>query len=691
MTRDPRYDILFQPVKIGPVTAKNRFYQVPHCNGMGYQSPQAHAGMRGMKAEGGWAVVSTEECEIHWTGDVSPYIEARLWDDHDIPHNAMMCEAVHRHGALAAAELTHNGPSASNLVSREPLMGPRHEMSRYYPWQARRMDRSDIRDYRRWHREACIRAKKAGFDIVYVYAGHDLSLPMHFLQKRRNDRSDEYGGSLENRVRLFREVIEDAKDAVGDSCGIAVRFAVDELMGPDGITAESEGRDVVGLLAELPDLWDVNLADWKNDSVTSRFAEEGYQERYIGFVKKLTSKPVVGVGRYTSPDHMVKLIKSGVMDMIGAARPSIADPFLPKKIEEGRIEDIRECIGCNICVTGDNTVTPIRCTQNPTMAEEWRKGWHPEVIAAKESEDRILVVGAGPSGLEAARALGQRGYDVHLAEAGMQLGGRVTLESGLPGLSAWGRVRDYRSFQIGKMQNVTIYRDSRLTAAEIRDFGFEHVVLATGATWRKDGVGRSHPLGIDGLGGPQVFSPDDVMAGKLPATGPVVVYDDEHFYMGGLLAERLRERGLDVTLVTPDNVVSSWTGYTLELAHINKRLRQLGIKVVTAKEAVRYQDGLLHLACVFGGEGAEVPAAAVVPVTARLPNEELWLELDADQDAWRAAGIKSVSRIGDCLAPGLIAQAVYSGHSFARGFDKPKSDSVPFRRAQPLMTTPPLS
>jgi dimethylamine/trimethylamine dehydrogenase len=688
MTRDPRYDILFQPVKIGPVTAKNRFYQVPHCNGMGYQHPQAHAAMRGMKAEGGWAVVSTEECEIHWTGDVAPYVEARLWDDHDIPHNAMMCEAVHKHGALAAAELTHNGPSASNLFSRETLMGPRHEMSRYYPWQARRMDLADIRDYRRWHREAAVRAQKAGFDIVYVYAGHDLSLPMHFLQRRRNDRSDAYGGSLENRVRLFREVIEETKEAVGDKCGVAVRFAVDELMGPDGITVESEGHDVVAMLAELPDLWDVNLADWKHDSVTSRFAEEGYQERYIGFVKKLTTKPVVGVGRYTSPDHMVKLIKTGVLDMIGAARPSIADPFLPKKIEEGRIEDIRECIGCNICITGDNTITPIRCTQNPTMAEEWRKGWHPEVIAAKESADRVLIVGAGPAGLEAARALGQRGYEVHLAEASTELGGRVNRESSLPGLSAWGRVRDYRLFQIGKMSNVTIYRDSRLTAAEIKDFGFEHVVLATGSSWRKDGVGRSHPFGIDGLAGPAVFSPDDIMAGKLPSHGPVIVYDDEHFYMGGLLAERLRHQGLDVTLVTPDNVVSSWTGYTLELSHINKKLRQLGIHVVTAKEALRYQDGSFQFACVFGGEGLNLEAAAVVPVTARLPHEELWLELDADQDAWRAAGIKSVTRIGDCLAPGLIAQAIYGGHRYARDLDKPKSDAVPFRRAQPLVTTP---
>ena len=236
-----------------------------------------------------------------------------------------------------------------------------------------------------------------------------------------------------------------------------MRFATDELMGDGGIASDAEGRDVVAMLAELPDLWDVNLSPWSNDSTTSRFKAEGSQEPFTAFVKRLTSKPVVGVGRFTSPDSMVSQIKRGILDFIGAARPSIADPFLPKKIEEGRLEDIRECIGCNICVSGDFTITPLRCTQNPTMGEEWRKGWHPEIIPAHKSDDAVLVVGAGPAGLECARALGQRGYRVHLAEAGDELGGRVTLESKLPGLAEWARVRDHRIQQLGKLDNVEIY------------------------------------------------------------------------------------------------------------------------------------------------------------------------------------------------------------------------------------------
>ncbi|CAG0977527.1 partial dimethylamine/trimethylamine dehydrogenase, partial [Gammaproteobacteria bacterium] len=392
MTTNP-FDILFQPIPIGPATAPNRFDQVPHCNGFGYRMPHGHATMRGMKAEGGWGVVCTEEVEVHHSSDLSPYFEGRLWSDDDLPGHQLMVEAVHRHGALAGIELAYNGLNASNAYSRAVTLGPRSMSitggSGYEPGQARRVDKDDLRDVRRWHRAAALRAKRAGYDIVYCYAGHALALAMQLLLPRFNDRTDEYGGSLINRVRFLRELIEDTKEAVGDTCAVAVRLAVDELLGDDGLTHQGDGHDIIALLAELPDLWDVNLSGWSNDSATSRFEKEGYQEPYTAFVKSLTGKPVVGVGRYTSPDAMASAIRRGVLDLIGAARPSIADPFLPAKIKAGRIEDIRECIGCNICVTGDMRYVPIRCTQNPTMGEEWRRGWHPEIIAPKQSDSEI--------------------------------------------------------------------------------------------------------------------------------------------------------------------------------------------------------------------------------------------------------------------------------------------------------------
>ena len=482
MTRDPRYDILFEPVRIGPVTARNRFYQVPHCTGIGWTQPETLARLRGIKAEGGWAVVATEETEIHPSADCEPFHEGRLWDDRDIPAMALMADAVHEHGALAAIEIMHHGASVANWGTRMAPMGPSHRPIIYgYPVQARAVDKQDIKNLRQWHRDAALRSKKAGFDIVYVYATHDLSIAQQFLERRKNDRTDEYGGSLENRARLLRELIEDTKDAVGDTCAVAVRFCADELIGEAGLTRDGEARDVVAMLAELPDLWDINISNWPNDSQTSRFAKEGFQEEYTSWVKQVTTKPVVGVGRFTSPDTMVSQIRRGVLDFIGAARPSIADPFLPKKIEEGRIDDIRECIGCNMCVSSDYTSTNLRCTQNPTMGEEWRRGWHPEIIAPKKSEGSVLVVGAGPAGLEAALSAARRGFEVHLAEASSELGGRVTRESKLPGLSEWARVRDWRVGQLEKMGNVSIYRDSALEAEHVLEFGARHVAIATGS------------------------------------------------------------------------------------------------------------------------------------------------------------------------------------------------------------------
>ncbi|MHA7956860.1 oxidoreductase [Streptomyces sp. L500] len=677
--RPARYDVLFEPVRIGPVTAKNRFYQVPHCNGMGRAFPSSMAAMRGVKAEGGWGVVVTEQCDIHHSGNHQR--EIRIWDEQDLPYLTRATDEIHRHGALAGVELAHNGSYVGNLESRTIPIAPSLKAVRgNLPITARAMDKDDIRAARRWHRTAALNAKRAGFDIVYIYAGHDMTLPVHFLSRRHNHRTDEYGGSLANRARLLRELIEDAKEAVGDTCAVAVRFGVDELMGPRGIGSEDEGRDVVEMLAELPDLWDVNLSNFDNDGQTSRFSDEGFQAEYVKFVKSVTSKPVVGVGRFTSPDTMVSMIRGGTLDLIGAARPSIADPFLPRKIEEGRFDDLRECIGCNICVAGDKASVPMRCTQNPTMGEEWRRGWHPEYIPPKDTDDTVLVVGAGPAGLEAARALGQRGYDVLLADRRRELGGRVTLESRLPGLGEWARVRDWRLTQLRRMPNVQLLPDNEITAEMALEAECSLVAVATGARWRADGVGRYHSFPMDVPAETPVFTPDDIMAGRLPS-GRVVVFDDDHYYMGGVIAERLAEHGCEVTFVTPDSLVSSFTQFTAEQKRVQRRVMEKCAAVHTSTALVRAESGVAGLACVYTGRETAVNVDALVMVTGMVPRDELYTGLRAfGEDVLGAAGIRRVVRLGDCLGPGIIAAAVHSGHLFARTLDTAITDETPYRR-----------
>ena len=684
--RDPRYDILFEPVKIGPVTARNRFYQVPHCNGMGYVRPKSLAAMREIKAEGGWGVVCTEEVWIHHSSEIVPHAEGILWDDGDIPALAKMTEAVHKHNSLAGIELQHGGYCSSNNYSRIPPIAPSSIVSSSYnPVQARAMDKTDIANFRKWHKKAALRSKQAGFDLIYVYAAHSGTLLTHFLSRMINKRSDEYGGSLENRVRLFRELIEETKDAVGDSCAVAVRFAVEEFLGPMGITSENEGKEIVEMLAELPDLWDVNISKWSRDSAPSRFESEGYQESYISFVKSLTSKPVVGVGRFTSPDTMVSQIKRGVMDMIGAARPSIADPFLPKKIEEGRVDEIRECIGCNICVMSDQISVPIRCTQNPTMGEEWRRGWHPERIEPRKSDDGILVVGGGPSGLECAVALGQRGYKVILSESLSELGGRVSKESGLPGLSEWGRVRDYRVQMLDRAPNISVYLENTLSTDEIIEFSYKdhfdysHVILATGSYWRNDGIGRNHREPVPGLEKVDVFTPDDIMNG-ISVKGRVVIYDDDHYYLGGVIAEKLRREGHEVLLVTPAATISSWSEFTLEQEQTQKLLIELGVEFATHSDLALADAGKVEISCVFTDRRTEKYCDSLILITERIPNGKLHHSLQEKSDNLSDAGIKTLKSIGDCLAPSTIAAAVYSGHLAARELESDQKEEVPFLR-----------
>ena len=683
MSRDAKYDILFEPVKIGPVTAPNRFFQVPHCNTLGHGRPRAEAANRRVKAEGGWGVVCTQEVEIHPSAEITPSIEGRIWDDRDIPQHRLMTDAIHEFGALAGIELAYNASHAPNLYSRIAPMSPSGAVVHGdHPIQARAMTKRDIADLRRWHVDAAKRARQAGYDIVYVYAGHDMSILQHFLKPQYNRRSDAYGGSLENRIRLTKEILIDVKEAVGDRCAIAFRFAVDELQGADGIQAECEGRDVVAMLAEIPDLWDVNISGWDNDSSSARFEpNEGYQEPYTAFVKSLTSKPVVGVGRFTSADAMVSQIKRGVLDLIGAARPSIADPFLPKKIDEGRIEDIRECIGCNICVAQDMMAAPIRCTQNPTQGEEWKQGWHPERIDAAVSDDAVLVVGAGPAGLECALQLANRGYAVSLAEAREVLGGRVSLESQLPGMASYARVRDYRETQLRQKQNVDIYLQNRLSAAAIVELEIPHVLVACGSHWRRDGCGRQHAFAIDGIENISLLTPDDVLD-DAEIRGRVLIYDDDHYYMGGCIAERCRDQGHEVCLLTPESKVSVWTTKTLEQEKIQSRLLGLGVEIITSHKMIKLEAGNASITSVYSQDHRrDIAFDTIIMVTSRQSDDSLYQDLLAHQHQF-----KTLRTIGDCHAPGTVAAAVYDGHSAARLLESAEDPyAVLFRREIPAL------
>jgi dimethylamine/trimethylamine dehydrogenase len=528
------------------------------------------------------------------------------------------------------------------------------------------MDAADIRDVIKWQVAAARRAQQAGFDIIYIYAGMGY-LGYEFLLEEYNQRTDAYGGSVENRVRFVRELVEATKEAVGDRCGIALRISLEELRGKANDNYASEAHEVVSLMKDVPDLWDVKMDSSPTDCGASRFRAEGAHEPVIDFVKRVTQKPVVGVGRFTSPDAMVSQIRRGILDLIGGARPGIADPFLPNKIREGRLDDIRECIGCNICISSWHDGVPVRCTQNATAGEEWRRGWHPEKFKAAGSSDKLLVLGSGPAGLEAALIAARRGYAVTLADRRQQFGGRLIFETALPGLNAWGRVRDYRLQALQQMGSVDMYPGSEMGADDLLAMEHDRIVIATGARWTRF-LYSSLEIPLGQMNRPGVYTPDDLAAGQIPE-GPVLVYDFDNYYMGGLVAEMLADKGLKVSYATPAGHASAWTVMTNEQPFVHQALFDKGVGLSTLLLLKDFDGSTASLENIFTGASTKLEARSVVIVGHRQAEDTVYHDLMERKTEFKNLGIKSVQRIGDALAPGAIVHAVYSGHEYAQQLD----------------------
>ena len=252
----------------------------------------------------------------------------------------------------------------------------------------------------------------------------------------------------------------------------------------------------------------------------------------------------------------------------------------------------------------------------------------------------------------------------------------MRLESKLPGLSAWIRVIDYREHQLSNLDNVEVYRQSPVTAGDVLEFGFQHVVVATGATWRADGVGRWNHRPIPICNGADVLTPDQILVGARPKGTRVVIFDDDHYYLGGVIAELLNHEGFDVTIASPKPQISAWTRNTLEVDRIQARLLTAGITLTPNTALTAVHDDGVSLRCVYTGAQALLGTDSVVLVTARVPRDDLYQDLLGRGGDWLDSGLQSVRRIGDADAPSTIAAAVYAGHKLARQFEVAVGDAA---------------
>ena len=709
MARDPKHDILFEPIQIGPKTLRNRFYQVPHCIGAGSDKPGFQAAHRSMKAEGGWAAMNTEYCSINPESDDTHRLSARIWDEGDVRNLRAMTDEVHKYGALAGVELWYGGAHAPNMESRATPRGPSQYASEFETLTyCKEMDLSDIAQVQQYYVDAAKRSRDAGFDIVYVYGAHSY-LPLQFLNPYYNKRTDKYGGSIENRARFWIETLEKVRNAVGKDCAIATRFAVDTVYGPGQIEVEVDGMKFVEMADPLVDLWDVDvgdIAEWGEDAGPSRFYQQGHQVPWTKFVKQVSKKPVLGVGRFTDPEKMTEIVTKGYADIIGCARPSIADPFLPKKVEEGRYDDIRVCIGCNVCISRwEIGGPPMICTQNATAGEEYRRGWHPEKFRKTASKDAVLVVGAGPSGSEAARVLMEEGYTVHLYDKAEKIGGHLNTVSTLPGLGEWSYHRDYRETQLNKLvkknkESQIALGQKALTADDVLQYGADKVVIATGSSWNTDG---NNCLTHDAIPGadasqPDQLTPEQVFEGKKKIGKRVVILNADTYFMAPSLAEKLAADGHEVTIVSGVHL-ANYMHFTLEYPNMMRRLHELHVEEIGDHFCSKIEKGRLEVYNIWGdgskrtyrGPGVAPRDAnkthrwiefdSLILVTGRHSENKLWNDLKARESEWEENGIKGVYLIGDAEAPRLIADATFTGHRVAREIEEANPQiAVPYKR-----------
>jgi dimethylamine/trimethylamine dehydrogenase len=681
-----RYSVLFEPIQLGPKTAKNRFWATPHAIGFGADAAGSAAGYRGMRAKGGWGVVFTEATTITPEMDKKPHNMTRLWDEGDVRNLRHVAEAIKTNGALAGIELEYNagiGPMTEGrgLTPRNPVTTP-SEPSLAVPYVGGlvELDLEGIEEIKQIYVSAALRAKAAGFDLITFHCGHAASILAHFLIPYYNTRTDEYGGSLENRARFAREMLVAAREAVGPDTAIGLRLGVDTLDAPFGLgdrgirsSAGGDAEKFIQHMDDLVDYWDFVIGgfDWAQDAQSSRTVGENFEKKYVGHLKQFSTKPVVNVGRFNSPDTMVDVLNAGQCDLIGAARAGISDPYLPEKIRTGRIGDIRECIGCNFCVSRDMGTMPIQCTQNATTGEEFRRGWNPEEFTPADNRDNdILIIGAGPAGMECARVLAERGFrNVHLVDSGSKIGGHINWASQIPGRHEWRRIIEYREHQLSKFDNVQVILNTEFSVDDALNYGAGIVIVATGSHYSRDGIDPHTrlPFGLEPAFGDRVLTPEQILRDNVTIGKRVVVVDSDGYFMGPGIAEALAKRGHEVNFATRGEHVGEFQRYTREIPHTLKDLRELGVSLHTETAVTPVGESSVALTSPDRTETIEFDT--IVLVGTRQSDSALYNGLTSRKDEWESNEVSAVYRIGDCVRPHFIAEAIFSGHRLAREID----------------------
>jgi 2,4-dienoyl-CoA reductase-like NADH-dependent reductase (Old Yellow Enzyme family)/thioredoxin reductase len=648
------FPILFSPQKLGSHRLKNRICMSAHADGLAEHGVPTERALRYYEARargGAGFLMCFGSSSVHPDSSARAWNGVELFDDRVIPYLSTFSDGIHKHGVPVVAQITHKGRRGHSegndfrrLVGPSPVREPNHRETPH------ELDRETIAEIVRAFADAAFRLKQGGFDGCEVMASA-CHLVDQFWTPRVNRRTDEYGGDLFSRMRFGVEVLQAIRERVGADFLIGIRMTGDEML--EGGLDRTAAQEIARKLDELGILDYFNIVGASCETYTTEALTVPDMSFPVALftglaasIKAVVGVPVIATGRINDPALAERVLRDEQADLCVMTRALIADPDLPQKTREGRLDDIRLCHGYNSgCIDRIYTGRGVTCVQNAVVGRE--REWS-ELPPAAERPLKVVIVGGGPAGLECARVARLRGHSVVLFEKSQELGGQTLIAKRAPARQDFDGACRYTSRQCEKL-GVDIRLGAEADTATVLRENPDVVVLATGARALRPDI-----PGIDAHG----ISAWDVLAGKEPSGSRVLVIDEEYGYQATSVAELLLDHGKRVAMVTSERTIGSFLGATTA-PPVFERLFTKGVTLHCHLGVVRLEEGRATARNVWSGrEEALSPFEAFVYAYGG--------EAVSDLEASLKGRVPRLELVGDCYAPRTLQHAILEGHKIAR-------------------------